>query len=56
MVAQRKIARMVLIVAVAMFALILSFLLWAASQEAQEIGAPVSTATGGIPTQPVSTP
>jgi hypothetical protein len=39
-----------------MFALILAFFVWAASQEAQEVGAPVSTATGGIPTQPVMTP
>ncbi len=57
MVAQRRTGKMVLVVAVIMFALIAAFLVWAAAGEANAIGSPVSTsATGAAPTESKATP
>jgi hypothetical protein len=56
MLAKRKTARIVVIVAIVMFGLIAGFFLWAARGESIVIDSPISTSTEGvIPTQSMET-
>jgi len=57
MLAKRKIARMVVIASLIMFALIAAFFKWAAVGEANGIGAPINTSmVGSASTQSMATP